>query len=431
MLPRVTPAAQISPVPVMDGNPVTGEHGVNNPSGASLTARVQRGLFHDANSNGQLDAGEIIETNTDEATFSSETHSFGTTVRDVSLGEFNNGRICSFTRILSVDPGQVEGSDTAVSCTVIGKTPYIQISGGDVIARRSGALGGDIVTNHVRIGTRTHGSWGEYGLIAPGGTQSASGGVLTTQGALTSSPDRTALTFANAGAGSPGGFTQSPSRLTEDSIMQFANGWSETSVAASEGRIGQGVLNAEPPLNPRVFNLGTSPFMLNFGSGASNPGAINQNLRGSYIIKSDGIIRIDNNIIYDDGGEYSSPANMPQVIIIADRIHIQPGVDRIDAWLIAREGISTCGTNIELGSYYEGLSRNHSCNQKLTINGMTQTAKLLLRRVEGAEGNTSEQRQAPAEVFNGRSDAYIWAQGRAAGQGTIRTETVRELPPRF
>jgi hypothetical protein len=65
----------------------------------------------------------------------------------------------------------------------------------------------------------------------------------------------------------------------------------------------------------------------------------------------------------------------------------------------------------------------------LTVNGPVIANRLLMYRTYGAEAG--QRSGDPAEVFNLRPDAYLWASGQQSGSGKIRTVQTTELPPRF
>jgi hypothetical protein len=173
------------------------------------------------------------------------------------------------------------------------------------------------------------------------------------------------------------------------------------------------------------------------------------------IIEAEGTLRIDENIYYGQnynqvysgpnqnaisganlplvsGGSncvqsmYSSLAQLPQTIIMADEILISKDVTQIDAWLIAGKGegvINTCTDYI-----FANLSSN-VCNKTLTVNGPVFAGKLILNRTAGAGvGPSSIQ---PAEIFNLRSDAFLWGFAQAQRFNQAVTTYSRELAPRY
>ena len=139
---------------------------------------------------------------------------------------------------------------------------------------------------------------------------------------------------------------------------------------------------------------------------------------------------IKGNIQYANNA-LSSVSDIPQVVIIARNIIISPDTTQVDAWLVttgkdAQGSINTCGAVMagSPSSLNAGI-----CNKQLTVNGPVVTNKLYLYRTAGS--GTGKSAGDPAEVFNLRADAYIWASGYSPGTGRLPTVSTKELPPRF
>lgn len=137
----------------------------------------------------------------------------------------------------------------------------------------------------------------------------------------------------------------------------------------------------------------------------------------------------------------SSLAALPQILVFAHNINIAPDVTRLDAWLIADGTLNTCAGS----SFGSSLDANH-CNKTLVINGPTFAGQLQLLRtagaLPGAGPNVSEQSVlardlsqdgsiSPAEIFNLRSDTYLWAYAQAQRFSEAVTTYTRELSPRL
>jgi hypothetical protein len=152
-------------------------------------------------------------------------------------------------------------------------------------------------------------------------------------------------------------------------------------------------------------------------------------------LKSSGTVTIVGNQYYDinnGGAKYKNISQLPQLVIIANKIDIAAAVTQIDAWLYTDSGgsINTCVTD-ELGATVGAITNLTvgKCKNKLTVNGPVSTGKLYLWRTagSGAGGASGD----PAEVFNLRADAYLWAYARASGSGRVTTVYTTELPPRY
>src|SRR5690606_33188762 len=100
-------------------------------------------------------------------------------------------------------------------------------------------------------------------------------------------------------------------------------------------------------------------------------------------------------------------------------------------WLVATgtgaDGrINTCGA----GGVNESTNPTAlQCANPLRVNGPVITNHLILHRTAGAGAGTSA--GDPAEIFNLRPDAYIWASNLPGSYNKARTVMTTELPPRF
>lgn len=151
---------------------------------------------------------------------------------------------------------------------------------------------------------------------------------------------------------------------------------------------------------------------------------------------------------------YDNIAQIPQTIIIAHNIHIDPSVENIDAWLIAGYNggsgiIDTCY------GYEPGDNLNADvCNKQLKVNGPVFAKTIRLNRTYGAGSEELADKQyrysssgaimdswstlSPnptsidsAEIFNLRADAYLWAYAQAQRFSQAVTTYSRELAPRY
>jgi hypothetical protein len=187
-----------------------------------------------------------------------------------------------------------------------------------------------------------------------------------------------------------------------------------------------------------------------------------------YHIKGDLII--DTNLIvgrnYNPGSGniladiFDDIQQIPQVIIMADRIYVSSRVTRIDAWLIADGAhgtINTCaydGYSGFTGGQYIKDPGSHSilnakiCDRSILFNGPVFAKNMILNRTAGAgtqtlganqywgygmpnlyiDGSSYSQR---GEIFNLRSDAYLWGYYQAQRSGILTTVFTHELPTRY
>lgn len=259
-----------------------------------------------------------------------------------------------------------------------------------------------------------YGSWGEYGIIANGKADSASGAGLSSSfnGRSGVTPrDYNKLTFAN--------------------IPKYGN-FSSTSSVPDNFTL--------PSIRGARGNISGNVDVNSLASGEYNAG--NVTLTGSklsvgksIVIKSSGVVRISGDLLYTDTNDVRQ---LPQLIIYAKNIIIEPSVGEVNAWLITQKDgyVSTCGVVISAGGWLSGVSES-SCGKQLKVNGLIKTGHLFLRRTYGGKHASSAKNDpnmhpgTPAEIINLRADTYIWAYNNYRNTGAISTMNVRELPPRY
>ena len=259
-----------------------------------------------------------------------------------------------------------------------------------------------------------YGSWGEYGIIANGKADSASGAGLSSSfnGRSGVTPrDYNKLTFAN--------------------IPKYGN-FSSTSSVPDNFTL--------PSIGEARGNISGNVDVNSLASGEYNAG--NVTLTGSklsvgksIVIKSSGVVRISGDLLYTDTNDVRQ---LPQLIIYAKNIIIEPSVGEVNAWLITQKDgyVSTCGVVISAGGWLSGVSES-SCGKQLKVNGPIKTGHLFLRRTYGGKHASSAKNDpnmhpgTPAEIINLRADTYIWAYNNYQNTGAISTVNVRELPPRY
>lgn len=301
------------------------------------------------------------------------------------------------------------------NCIVVVKKPKVQIWGGDLMVGRSSSTssssGGSIKTSISVKSGKTYGSWVEYAALASGNIEGIASGSAFNDDSLNilGSNDvckYSKITFTNAGNAlscsnsTPKGFYSSGGMIPD-----IASGFP--------------VINGSLP-GGNLSSVGSG----NYGTSG------NINISGGDIEKGKTIIINTNSDVTISGDIKYTTASMnnlgeiPQVVIIARNISIEKNVTNIDAWLVASGNLNTCSEGGLTGS----LTINH-CSQKLTINGPVVANKLYLRRTAGS--GVGPDSGKPAEVFNLRADAYLWAYGKARENGSIQTVFSTEMPVRF
>lgn len=332
------------------------------------------------------------------------------TATNIDIGDLPVGtRVCF---ALSVQPHSNSDSRWMHSkpvCTTVGKKPKVQVWGGDLAVRGKIETSTSVKSDG---GTKVFGSWVEYGAFSVGvNTRFASAAGLNGQ-TNNSQAAWSKLTFANvddSGAASYGNYATPAAFRPLPTIASY--------FAALPGK--QPVGGGSVDLSSLTFATGSSPVVRTAGSLTITKSDIPAGR--SVVILASGTVTIIDNISYTDA-TLNSVRDIPQVVIIANNINIHGNVRQIDAWLVASGTINTCND-------FTGNLTSNKCNQPLAVNGPVVTNRLVLNRTAGS--GTGAQSGDPAERFNLRPDAFLWAQLQASGNDKAQTVYSTELPPRF
>ena len=298
----------------------------------------------------------------------------------------------------------------AMKCLTVSKKPNVQVWGGDIKTDK------DVITNKTSSANQNvYGSWGEYGIIANGKADSASGAGLSSSfnGRSGVTPrDYNKLTFANI-----------PKYGNFSSTSSVPDNFTLPSVGGTRGNISGNVdVNSLASGEYNAGNVVLTGSKLSVGK--------------SIVIKSSGVVRISGDLLYTDTNDVRQ---LPQLIIYAKNIIIEPSVGEVNAWLITQKDgyVSTCGVVISARDWLNGVSESSCGKQQLKINGPIKTGRLFLRRTYGGKHASSAKNDpnmhpgTPAEIINLRADTYIWAYNNYQNTSAISTMNVRELPPRY
>ncbi len=346
-----------------------------------------------------------ISTTNDNISFTAEDYNVGTKICFVfSVSPFSSGNIS----------GGLTWRNSKPTCLTVGKKPKVQIWGGDLSANN---IQTSISTKNILGTNRTFGSWVEYGIFAMGNPPAsklsvigmASGSAFSTNTGSVNKCDYSTLTFANI-IGSCDSTKYNRSTPIPAVEASFSGG-----ISLSTGTYTTDSLSAG------IYDAGSNNLTLNSST----------LLDKSIIIKTKGIVTIAGNQS-NKPGPYSSISQIPQLVIIADKIIITDDTTIIDAWLIAKNdsktgSIKTCSNEAKTAGV---------CSSKLIVNGPVMADKLYLYRTYGAGvGYGISGSGAPAEVFNLRADAYLWAYAWASklnnNGSTVQTVYSTELPVRL
>lgn len=329
----------------------------------------------------------------------------GYDIGDVPVGT----RVCF---ALSVQPRSNSDGSWAHSrpiCTTVGKKPKLQIWGGDVSVR------GRIETSTTRkdvSGEKTFGSWVEYGAFAVGAVDRFASGSGTNNQPDNDQEMWSKLTFANSdegGAPAFGFYSTLAGFRPVPGVAEYFNAISDKQpIGAGSVDVSALTFATGGPVTVRTATDVT------ITGGNIPPGR-------SVVIIASGTVTIAGNITYSDG-DLTGASSIPQVVIIAANINIQDNVSRVDSWLVASGAVNTC-------SNFSGNLTSNKCGALLEVNGPVITGRLILNRTAGSGVGAAS--GDPAERFNLRPDAYLWALLQARGSNKAQTVYTKELPPRF
>jgi hypothetical protein len=319
-----------------------------------------------------------------------------------------------------------------LSCYTVGKKPKVQVYGGDLIVGRGYTTGGAKISSNVttsssgKSGTY-YGSWGEYAILPSGLTVGMASGTGYAGGVGTNNlcNSLSLLTFANAT--NPTTPTCNNTKIGKYSLTSSSpfDALKTRFVATAGAPTLSGNVNVSVDLQPKTIYS---------GSGDINLSASSDIPAGKWVVINapNSNVRINSNITYTNA-DLTKISDMPQLVIIAKNITIDHDVTNVDAWLLAN-GTGANGTlntcdNPDPAIVEPTKLTSTVCAKPLTINGPVISNHLLMYRTGGS--GVGADSGTPAEVFNLRPDAYLWAATFSDTDTKARTVLSNELPPRF
>ena len=343
----------------------------------------------------------------------------GASVADLPVGT----QVCYALSVKDRASNSAEWRHSAPDCAIVSKRPVVQVTGGDLIVGRGLAIGSNVSSNAKISDGQKYGSWSEYGIVASGlinGMASARGYAGGTS--VTNHCGVSFLSFSNkVGTAS----------CADNRVGQY------TFKAAASSIAGRFPTTSATQIagDQAIGNLAGGRTYTNNAAGAEIRLTATASTRigaGKWIVINapGATVKIMNNIIYTDG-PLTAISQIPQVVIIARNIIVADSVTQVDAWLVANGTgangrVNTCGAG---GVTETTALTSKVCTGVLRVNGPVVANHLLLRRTAGA--GTRERSGDPAEVFNLRPDAYLWASNLQAGTTKAQTVMTKELPPRY
>ncbi|MDB5180643.1 MAG: exported protein of unknown function [Candidatus Saccharibacteria bacterium] len=326
---------------------------------------------------------------------------------------------------------------SAPACVVVAKKPKVQVLGNDLMVGRATSTNPAAVSKIVTSSSYSsntglyYGSWSEYAIIPSGTVAGMASGAMYVDGDANDLCRLSLLTISNA-VSSGSGSTCQEAQIGQYAISSLAPNVSSRFPVPTAGAqiISSGTQNLFG-LAPGLVYTSNSPNLSINSSAAFGAG------RWVVINAPKTTVTITSDLNYTPGS-LSGLGSIPQIVIIAKNIIISDAVKNIDAWLIATGGasspgstaadgvINTCGAG---GVTATTLPTSLQCTEKLVINGPVMANHLLLRRTAGS--GVGPNLGDPAEVFNLRGDAFIWATSYSPGNGRLPTISSKELPPKF
>lgn len=301
------------------------------------------------------------------------------------------------------------------SCRTIAKKPSVAIWNGSFMTQGGVATSASPRYNDTTLGLTggpitLFGSWSEYMAVV--GRD---------------------ITFFTSGASLARNHANSSSAPRSDTNFD----WSSLSVANS-GKLGKSGIT-----NNSTYLMRLSNFLENR---AEQP-QLSDHLGGMMNVSQTRILRRDGNLTITgdlevNSGSYDNVYQLPQMVIfVHGDLNITSNVEQIDAWLIVDGTINTCSDFVTSSTEADAVNRlKDPCTKQLVFNGPVLANRVILNRSFGSDPlvvrrgtfNDSPAKYNAAEVFNFRSDAYLWGFSQAGRYGSSYTESYsKELAPRY
>lgn len=365
-------------------------------------------------------------------------------------------KVCYILTLTNPATGRAERYSPA-ACVTVGKSPSVQVWGGDVRVGRlfsddtSGQINteqsGVYTTNFTMPDNKRYGSWNEYGIFARSSIVGAAslaglaGGYSAPSvsgDAACRDPGLRSLTFANTvtvpanECGHFGSMSGIPRTATALAAVELA--------APGAALANISPLSVNLPVSGR-YTVSGGTADITIGASTIEPGRqIILDARGRNVI-IDGDIRYAND---NNGDAYTDVKQIPQLVILARNITINRGVENVDAWLIAN-GNSVAGDGMvktcDINSANPLPFSASTCDRLLKVNGPIMARYLQLWRTTGAEDTDVDcdrddpspdcsDAQRPAEIVNLPGASLLWA-AKDPERPKAQTSYTYELPPYF
>ena len=285
---------------------------------------------------------------------------------------------------------------SAATCLNNSKRPAFHVIGGSTFTN-----GGIIAALSYGADGNIFGSWDEFAIIARGNVVDTFSGNSIARG-------------------KPAADTNN--LLCENSPLTILN-VSYRSSYCNDGETTLGRATSAVSNNTQLGNLLSDYFSSSTISFSELPD--NPILHGTYVVKVDGSLTINRDIILGAGATYSS-LNLPQVVIIASgNISISESVTRIDAWLISGGTLNTCA------GYSVGSLAGNQCTNALQINGPVTAESVKLLRTANSDPANASTMGAYAERFNYSAAAWLWGAAQSRRINTPNVVHLKKITTRY
>jgi len=330
---------------------------------------------------------------------------------------------------------------TEPECVAIGKKPMANVLGNSLYS--DGHIEGTTFDKipHGQTDFGAFGSWTEYAIVSAGDVRNiasgaalgvGAGGVpmggsnattMVPRGVLIGSCSIATLTFRNAGCYTLGGLSLALGQMAGASNLQ-AFGRARDISQRYLGRTDVLLLTGDVSLSNATsrMNYVRSAGALTINASTIQPGR-------TVVVEAAGTVTIAGNITLHDG-PYTDISQIPQVLIFAPNINVNPNVTRVDAWLLA--GLDGGSGTINTCAGVTGVSQldGITCTNQLRVNGPVMASRVLLHRTYGA-GMGMPASARPAEVFFLSPATYLWAHNQSELLRQAFLTYAREVAPRF
>ncbi|GEM_PF-2555960 len=345
------------------------------------------------------------------------------------------------------------------ACVMIGKSPTVQVWGGDVRVGRPfiDDNSGDITPANSGVYTsifgmpdsKTYGSWAEYGVFAPStiksmasmsglaeGYMGAASG--TTGDAACDTPALNRLTFANVVLGPSDTCGKYGSMGAIPNVVATYTAWN----AVSPSLLNTAPIDANKSTGRYEMNAASTGTVHLSATTIDSGKQVVLDFRGRDVV-------VDGDIKYADqkgpgpSDTYKDLSDVPQLIIIANNITISASVKNIDAWLIANGHATTTDGTVKtcVPNATAPFVTASMCNDQLRVNGPIMARYLELWRTYGAEDGDSDcdkdastpncsDAKNSAEVIDLPGTTLMWSALNSGKKRALTTYSV-ELPPYF